>query len=62
MKENWEYKEEIILSENLMKRINQLGKEGWEVYDQQKLNEDKTNENYKVFLKRIRNGPQLLKS
>lgn len=62
MENNWEYKQETVLEENLVEHVNQLGKEGWEVYDQLKLNENTSNPNYQIFLKRLNKGPQLLKS
>ena len=61
MNRHWEYHDELIEPSRLEERKNQLGKEGWEAYKQERVNES-TDSSYRVSFKRMVTGPQLLKS
>lgn len=59
----WIYKEETINEQQYNARLNQLGSEGWEVYNQNEVLNEDNSKSFHVFLKKQANDePQLLKS
>lgn len=62
METQWEYKEETVSAMVVTEKKNELGQKGWEVYDQKEIPNESEGASYKLFLKRQKQGPQLLKS